>query len=342
MNLEEVARVAGVSRSTVSRVVNKDVNVRESTREKVLAVIDKLGYTPNPAARALVTQKSRTFGVIIPYELSVLFGNSLYFPTLLKGISESANSLDYGMMLLIGSDEEGQQRYTQRIIRNRMLDGMILVSPSSDSPLIDELLNAGILFVTSDRVEEHVDRISYITVENTQSSYEAVSHLIKLGRKRIGTLTGQWSISDTRDRTQGYYKALEEHGLPINEDYIMHGHFSYPSGYRDAMTLVERGVDAIFAHSDDIAYGAVAVMNENGVRVPDDVAVVGFDDLGILGNHGLRLTTVRQPIRQKGERLGHLLIDLINDKVKHPIHEYLPAKLIVRDTCGGVPTEEEE
>ena len=152
MNLEAIAKLAGVSRSTVSRVINDDPRVSQKTREKVQAIIEEEGYQPNLAARSLVTRRTQTIGVVVPKDLDMLFDNSFYFPTLLRGISRAATQRDYAMLLMIGQHEGDDTRFMRRFIRRGMVDGVIVISPPVNHPVIDELTENNILFVSADRI----------------------------------------------------------------------------------------------------------------------------------------------------------------------------------------------
>lgn len=333
LNIEDIAKAAGVSRSTVSRVLNGEQYVSAATRDRVLAVIERENYTPNPAARALVTQRSQALGVMIPHDLTTVFDNPWYFPTLLQGVSDRTTERGYAMMLWMGRTETEEDLLYRRVTSNRLMDGMLVASATGDNPLIAHLVESGTPLVTVERPATHADRISYVTVDNIAGARMAVAHLIGLGRRRIGIVTGALDNMDGFDRLAGYKQALTESGWPVEADLIVEGNWDRPSGQSGAQRLFEAGADAIFAANDIMALGVMDAAVALGVVIPDDVALVGFDDLLVGGSIGL--TTVRQPLRQKGAAATDLLIDLIEGRAVGVQHIVLPTQLVVRETCGA-------
>lgn len=336
-NLEDIARKAGVSRSTVSRVINNEPYVSERTRAKVQAIIDSEGFSPNPAARMLVTQRTRVIGVVIPHTLLITFQDPYYYPTLLQGVSETTHDRDYATLLWWGQSRDEEERFAQRLLRqNRLMDGLILASATSSDPLIQKLVDLGTPFVMVERPARFEDRISYVSVDNVQAAQNAVAHLLSLGRRRVGTITGALDNVDGQDRLVGYRNALEMAGIPFNPALVAEGRFTHQSGVVGARRLVREKVDAIFAANDISAIGAMQAIKDAGLRVPDDIAIIGFDDLPNSVQSTPQLSTVRQPIQQKGIIAAGLLLDLIEGKVEGPQHVILPTQLIVRQSCGTV------
>jgi LacI family transcriptional regulator len=333
LNIEDIAKAAGVSRSTVSRVLNGEQYVSASTRDRVLAVIERENYTPNPAARALVTQRSQVIGVMIPHDLTTVFDNPWYFPTLLQGVGDRTTERGYAMMLWTGRTETEEDLLFRRVAGNRLMDGMVVASATGDNPLIAHLVESGTPMVTVERPATHADRISYVTIDNIAGARMAVAHLLSLGRRRIGIVTGALNNMDGFDRLTGYKQAMTEAGLPVEAELIIEGNWDKDSGQRGAVRLFEQGADAIFAANDIMALGVLEAAAQVGVTIPDDVALVGFDDL--LVGSSIGLTTVRQPLRQKGAAATDLLIDLIEGRAVGPQHIVLPTQLIVRETCGA-------
>lgn len=334
-NLEDIAAKAGVSRSTVSRVINHAPYVSEATRQRVMAIIEQEDFSPNPLARALVTQRHQVIGVVIPQTPAVLFEDNFYFPTLLQGVSSALHEKDYAMMLWLGLPGQDDEQFYRRLEQNRLVDGAILASTPSMNLLIDRYLENNKPFVMVERPGHDYDRINYVSIDNLNASYNLVMHLIRLGRQRIGHITGNLMIADGRDRVDGYKLALSHADLSIDKHLIVEGNFSQQSGYEGAKVLVERGVDAIVAASDIMARGALQALRELGVRVPGDVAVVGFDDLPTAVQTIPPLTTIRQPIAEKGARAAQVLIDLIEGRLDGPQQILLPTELVIRESCGA-------
>lgn len=334
-SLEDIALKAGVSRSTVSRVINNEPHVSEKTRRRVMAVIEREGFAPNPAARALVTQRTKVIGVVIPVRPFVIFEDAFYFPTLLHGVSRVSNERDYAMLLWLGQSDEDEKRFYQRISSNRLVDGVVIASATHDNPLVAHFFEMNVPFVLVERPAHHQDQISYVTIDNVEAASDAVSHLISVGRRRVGSITGSLVNTDGIDRVEGYKRALHAARLPVDESLIVEGNFTYRSGYMGMKILLARSVDAVFAASDVTARGALQALHEAGVRVPDDVAVVGFDDLPTAVQVRPRLTTVRQPIEEKGASAAALLLDMLETNTYEPRRVVLPTQLIVRESCGA-------
>jgi DNA-binding LacI/PurR family transcriptional regulator len=339
MTLEEIAEKASVSRSTVSRVINGHPRVSEETRARVWTVIERVGYVPDPLARGMVTRRTQVIGVVIPASWSAIFKDSAYFPTLLEGISETTYALDYGMLLWIGQPSEDEGLFHKRIAKNRLMDGLIIASATTTNQrsFIDQLLRLKTPFVMVERPVYRAEQVSYITIDNFQSSQTIVNHLINLGYKRIGTITGRLDNVDSQDRLKGYETALALAGLPI--DLVVEGSFSCESGCQGMKLLLERGVDAVFAGTDLMAVGAEQAIVEAGLRIPDDIALVGFDDLPHAVQSTPKLTTIHHPIHEKGARAAKMLLDLIEGKIDSPQHLLLPTELMIRESCGAASRE---
>jgi LacI family transcriptional regulator, galactose operon repressor len=331
-NLEDIARLAGVSRSTVSRVINHHPNVSQRTRDRIMKVIEEQGFRPNLAARALVTQQTRCLSLVIPQAVAETFTDP-YFPTLVQGVAQKANQCDYSVVLWIGNSAEEEERLCERILNHSLFDGLILASVVNDDPLIPRLAKAGFPFVLIGPPQ--LDNLNYIDVDNVRSAQVAVSHLIRLGWKRIGTITGPLTMGAAQDRLAGYRRALERAGRAVDNTLIVEGDFLENSGYLAMTMLLQRHVDAVFVASDMMALGAMRAIREAGLRVPGDIALVGFDDVPAAAASTPPLTTVRQPIRELGVQATQILIDLLNGVVEQPHQVILPAQLIVRDTCGA-------
>lgn len=337
MNLEDIAAKAGVSRSTVSRVINDEPYVSEKTRQRVLAVIEQEGFTPNPGARMMVTQRSHIIGIVIPQLPSTVFSDDAsYFPLLLQGATEAANERDYAVLLWLGLADESDEAYSRRVMRNRLMDGMIVASVFHNMALITQLLSQRSLFVQIERSIEHPDQVSYVSVDNTQAARMAVTHLVDQGRRCVGAITGTFDIPDMLDRFEGYRGALREAGYPYDSGLVAQGYYTARSGYIAMKGLIERQVDAVFVSTDLMAIGAYQAIHEAGLRIPDDIAVVGFDDIPRAATLTPPLTTVRQNVRQRGARAAGLLIDLIEGRAAPPQQILLPTQLVIRESCGAV------
>jgi LacI family transcriptional regulator len=333
--LEEVARLVGVSRSTVSRVINDQPNVRPEVRERVWQVIHEVGYQPHAAARSLVTSRTQIIGMVIPEVVTTLFTDP-FFSLLLRGATESCNSHQYQLMLSLFTVKADQRETYQRILCNGYLDGAIVASASLDDPLISHLLRDRIPFVS---VGRHPDeRVYYVDVDNIGGARMAVEHLIRLGHRRIATITGPLTMIAGQDRLTGYRQALQARGIPVEEELIMEEDFTEASGTAGMQRLLSVSPSAVFVASDMMAIGALKALRQADRQVPQDIALVGFDDIPVASAMEPALTTVRQPIERMGSMAVEVLLSVLETlpKGEDSVHRIiLPTELVVRASCGS-------
>lgn len=333
LTIVEIAKHAGVSRSTVSRVINDDPNVNDSTRAQVHAVIKKMGYHPNAAARGLAAGKTRVLGLVIPMGVAALFSDP-YFPLLIQGISAACNQHNYSTMLWL-AEPEFERRMIQQIVSSGLIDGVIVASALVDDPMIDALTARSIPFVLVGRHPTR-DGITYVDVDNRNSSRDAVLHLLRLGYRRIATITGPLNMIAGVDRLEGYREALKARGTVPDPTWMVEGDFSEGGGYAGMKRLLPAHPDAVFVASDAMALGALRALREVGQRVPDDVAIVGYDDMPFAARTEPPLTTVRQPIHRAGFVAAETLMDLIVEGSAGPRRVILPTELVIRESCGAL------
>mgnify|MGYP005852110073 CR=1 FL=1 len=337
LNLEDIAKEAGVSRATVSRVINNEAYVSEDTRQRVQTVIEKLGYTPNIRGRILATGRTNIIGVVIPHNLTTVFDDQFYFPTLLNGVAQAANQRNYAMLLWIQESSTDEERFYERILKNHLMDGVLLASAEKNNSFIPRLLDTGIPIAMVEHPDKWEDRINFVTVDNYEAAIVATKHLYYQGRRKIGHITGALNNTDGLKRFEGYKQGLAELGIPYREEFVFEGNFESNSGYRGMQTLLKAHVDAVFCANDPTAIGALKALNELGVRVPGDIAVVGFDDLPTSERN--KLTTIHQPIHTKGAQATHLLLDQIEGVSDGASHVLLQTHLVIRETCGASITQ---
>ena len=333
LTLEDIAKKAGVSRSTASRVVNDDPNVSESVRKRVQQVILSTGYHPHAAARTLASRRSWMIGLVLPRSV-VTFFTDPYFPRLTQGVAQGCNQHNYTLGLFLLETKEDEKRIFPLISSKGLLDGILLQTAQLGDKLTDRLINTDFPVVIAGR-PFNANGISYIDVDNVNATYEAVCHLIQLGYKRIGTITGFMNTTVGIDRKEGYLKAILEQGWEVDEALIMNGDFSENSGYLAMKKLLPAKPDAVFAASDTMAIGAIRATREAGLHVPNDIAFIGFDDLPIASLSDFKLTTVRQPIIQFGAKAVDTLIDLIENGIKPSRRIIMDTELVIRDSCGA-------
>ena len=334
LTLEDIAEQAGVSRSTVSRVVNNHPNVSEDVRKRVLGVIQDTGYRPHAAARTLASQHSWTIGLILPHSVSFFFTDP-YYPHLTKGIAQACNQHDYTLALFLVDTKEDEEKIFPRVARKGLLDGVVIQSGHhGDQWIIGRMIDANIPLVVAGRPFRS-DNVSYIDIDNINAAYTAVSHLVRLGRQRIGTISGPANSTVGIDRIEGYLKAITERGRVVDETLIAEGDFTEAGGYYAMQKLLPSKPDAIFAASDVMAIGAMRAVDEASLKIPEDIAFVGFDDLPIATYSDIQLTTVRQPVVQFGICAVETLIDLIENGISQPRHIIMNTELIIRESCGA-------
>ncbi|WP_405944578.1 LacI family DNA-binding transcriptional regulator [Streptomyces sp. NBC_00932] len=308
--LEEVAARAGVGRGTASRVINGSPRVSSRTREAVEAAVAELGYVPNRAARALAGNRTDAIALVVP-EPETRFFAEPYFSDIVRGVGAALADTEMQLLLtLVGSDRE-RDRLAQYLAAHRV-DGVLLVSVHADDPLPDLLQQLDIPAVVSGRRSGH-ETLPSVDSDNYQGARGAVGHLVARGRRRIATITGPFDIYAAQCRLDGYRKAVAAAGTDGDEALVAQGDFSEESGRRAMELLLDRrpDLDAVFAASDVMAAGARQVLRERGLRVPDDVALVGFDDSVIARHMDPPLTSVRQPIEGMGRAMARLLLSEI-------------------------------
>ena len=330
--LEEIAKLTGVSRSTVSRVINNDPHVSEETRQNVMVVVRELNFQPNVAARSLATGRSSILGLVIPTRVASLFTDP-YFPALIQGASMACNAQNYSTMLWL-AEPEYERRTIQQVINIGLLDGVVVSSMMIDDPIVAALKDSKIPFVLVGR-HPSAEGISYVDVDNVNSAREIVTYLLRLGYRRIATITGPLNLISGRDRYQGYQEALHSRGVALDEELVVEGDYTEEGGYLGMQRLLSKRPRAVFAASDLMASGALRALREAGLQVPSDVAIVGFDDLPTSARLVPPLTTMRQSVSQLGSVAVEILLDLIQHPGTGPHRVILPTQLVIRESCGS-------
>lgn len=333
LTLEDIAEKAGVSRSTVSRVVNNHPSVRQDVRERVLDVIRATGFHPNAAARTLASQRSWMLGLVLPRSVSFFFTDP-YIPRLIQGIAQACNQSNYTLALFLVGTKEDEESIFPRVSRRGQLDGIIVQSGQTGEQLIDRLLASNIPLVIAGR-PSHDEGVSYIDIDNTDAAHNAVAHLFRLGRRRIATIRGPSNTTVGIDRLSGYQQGLAERGLAADPQLIAEGDFTESGGYFAMRELLPAKPDAVFAASDVMAVGAMRAVREAGLVIPDDIAIIGFDDVPLAAIADPPLTTIRQPIQQFGAKAVEILIDLLENGIRPARRIIMNTELVIRKSCGA-------
>jgi DNA-binding LacI/PurR family transcriptional regulator len=332
--LEEVAVRAGVSRATVSRVVNGSPKVSPDVRRVVEAAVAALGYVPNRAARSLVTRRSGSIGVVITEPSGRLFSDP-FFPRLLRGISAALSARDLQLVLLMPASPADTERTADYLAAGHV-DGALLVSLHGDDPLPERMSRSGLPFVHGGRPVRGTGT-SLVDVDNRGGARSAVDHLIANGRRTIAHIAGPADMGAGVDRLAGYRDALTEAGLAPDDDLVATGDFTQEAGSTAMQRLIKArpDIDAVFAASDLMAAGALSVLDAAGRRVPQDVALVGYDDSPIALSVRPQLTSVRQPIEEMGHEMARLLIAAVGEDQPVQRRVILATELIRRASSGG-------
>ena len=334
LKLEDIGRMAGVSRATVSRVVNGEQNVRPEVRERVEDVIRRTGYTPNAAARSLVSKRSGVIGLVIPSRVHNLFEDP-YFAQLIQGVTLASNQAGTTLSLFLFQTEAEERALYPRVVESGFRDGVIITATRIGDPLVGRMTSRGIPLVMIGRPD--VDHVSYVDVDNPMGAAMAARHLVDIGRQRIGLIGAPTNTTTGRDRLDGFLTGLADRGRAFDTELRADGDFSEPSGYEAMRTLLDRGVDAVFAASDTMAFGALRAIRERDLEIPDDVAIVGFDGF-TASQHSLPpLTTIRQPVAATATHAVEVLSCLIAGEVSVPTSAVLSVELVVRASTSGQP-----
>jgi LacI family transcriptional regulator len=272
-------------------------------------------------------------GLVLPRSVSSIFTDP-YFPRLMQGVAQASNQHNYTLCLFLVSTKQDEEKTIPRLSRKGYIDGVVVQSGQIGDQLIDRVVDSKIPLVIAGR--PHNDHnVSYIDVDNINAAFGAVSHLTRLGRRRIALINGPTTSTVGIDRRSGYLKALAERGFDIDETLMVESDFTEAGGYYAMRQLLTAEPDAVFAASDIMAIGAIRAIHEAGLSVPENIAVVGFDDIPLAGVADPQLTTIRQPVYQFGYQAVEILIDLIENGIDPPRRIIMDTELIIRETCGA-------
>lgn len=327
-SIKDVAKEAGVSIATVSRVLNDIDVVNEETKKKVLDAIKKLGYRPNIVARSLKTQRTKTVGIVVP-DIS-----SQFYPEIVRGAEDVANIYDYNVMLCNSDYDMDKEKEYLKVLKEKMVDGVLYMSSALEEDtveLIDELDIKTVLVETKDTE----GKIPSVIIDNVKATYDSTKHLLDKGCKNIAFLGKQRSANNAcASRYEGYEKALNESGIEIDENIVYLDQLRVATGYEGVKNIIENNkkIDGIVCASDEIAMGAINSLRDKGIGVPEDVKVIGFNNIYSASVFYPKLTTVAQPMYDMGSLAMRMLIKLINQKTLEKGHYVLDYKIIERDS----------
>ena len=334
VTIKDIAKIANVSHTTVSRALNNQSRIREDTKEKILAIAKELNYRPDFIARSLVMKRTKTLGLVI-----TTIANPFY-TELAQGIEATAHKLGYNIILCSTQSDLATEKIYTDMLRSKGVDGIIFTSAHMGDPNIVDLAEEGFPIMLVNRRTYHPmvkERVDYVGIDNIQGGFWAVEHLIKLGHHRIGIIGGSSESSVGFERLEGGKEALAKYDLKEIDDYFLEGNFLMESGYRGGMTFMRMAEPptAVFAANDYMALGIYQAVIEGGLRVPEDIAIVGFNDIEFSSMKGIELTT----IGQKKYEMGALSVETLVEKIEgrkagSPKEIILKPELIIRKTCG--------
>jgi LacI family transcriptional regulator len=330
VTIKDVARASGVSCATVSRVLSGYEFVRETTRNRVMEAVERLGYVANLQARSLAGGHSQIIGLLVPNL------DTGYVGTITQGIDAELARANYDVMLYTSHRHPGKESFYVSAIANGLTEGLLLVAPLVPTTYLDALREQNFPYVLIDQADA-TDNSSVVEATNWQGAYEATHYLSQLGHTRIAFITGSLAIRSAIDRLRGYKAALVDCNIPVREELVIEGDYQQQTGYEITKSLLQ-SVDppptAIFASNDLSAFGAMDAARECGLRIPDNISIIGFDDIPQASFVYPKLTTVRQPLEQMGQVAVKMLLEQIEDQSRSPQRVALATQLVIRDSCG--------
>ncbi len=331
VTLKDVAKRAGVSAATASRVVGNYGYVSEETRQRVLAAVQELNYRPNVVARSMVTKSTRTIGMVVTDITNP------FFAQLARGVEKV--SWEHGYTLILANTDEDihHEQAIVQVLQDKQVDGLVVVPASStESSHLLAVVDQNIPLVLADRLVNGCS-VDVVMVNNEEGAYEAVCHLASLGHKRIGMILDNLDISTNQERLEGYRKAIRDSGLEVDDHLVRSCQFTHQSAYAIASELVRQNnpPDALFTANNFMTIGAIHAIQEAGLRIPEDIALVGFDDLDWNSLYPPQLTVVAQPVREMGRIAAQRLLARIAEESGPPQQIRLNTEFIIRQSCGA-------
>lgn len=327
VTIKDIARIAEVSTTTVSKIINnKDGNISNATRERVLKIMDDYNYTPNKIAQSLVTKKTNTIGLIIPDI------RNPFFPELARGAEDKANEEGYNLIFCNTDDDiEKEEKYINMLVE-KMVDGIVFTASSKKHTGFENFKKFSIPIVLVDRDIDVEGIQGKVIVDNFIGGYEAGKHLLKLGHTEIIFLSGPLKSNTSINRLNGYKKALHEFNIDLKEEYILEGYYRSEWGYEATMDLLnkDKKFTALFCANDLIAIGAIKALKEKNIKIPQEISIVGFDDIYMARLIDPELTTIKQPNYEMGYKSVEILINILEDKKENNKNINLKPELVIR------------
>jgi len=331
MTIRDIARMAKVSHTTVSRALNNDPRVRDKTKKSILAIVDKLGFKPDARARNLVLKKSNLIGLVVTDI------RNPFYADLARGIEDKAHQVGYNVIFCSTDHKPARMDSYVNLMLEVGVDGFIFASSRLHEPIIERLIEKRFPLVLVNRKLKG-EGYNYVVLDNFKGAYDITKHLIDLGYRKIAIIDGPSNVFTGLERLKGYQRALKDHDIVVNPEYIIQDNFARSTGYEGAKRLLAMNdrPEAIFGGSDYIAMGVFDAIEELGLKIPEDVALVGFDDTEFASNQRIRLTTVSQREYTMGSLGVQILIEYIETKAMDYTHKVvLDSRLVIRESCGS-------
>ncbi|ANE47247.1 LacI family transcriptional regulator [Paenibacillus swuensis] len=332
VTIKDVARIAGVSPSTVSRVISNHPRISRATADKVRKIMSDLDYHPNIMAQSLVSKTTNTIAIILPRPAEELFLN-LFFAEVIRGIVSQTSKAGYDLLMTSGSSQREEVEAITRLVRGRRIDGVLLLHSRNNDPLIAFLREENFPFVLIGRSPDDQEVLS-VDTDNVQASYDAVMHLVMQRHERIGFVNGPPNLTVSQDRMAGYRKALQEQGLEGKPEWIVEGEFLQESGYRAMsflMNLSERPT-ALVVTDDVVTFGVLRGLIELGYKVPEDIALVSFNNIALAEMSTPPISSIDIGIYQLGYTASHALLASIQNEGEGKKRVIIPHRLVVRES----------
>ncbi len=329
ITIKDIARAAGVSPATVSRALNDSPLLRQETKARIRRLAAELGYEKNELARGLVKGVSGAIGLIIPDITNPFFAD------IARGVEKVAQARGYGVLLCTTEGDPQLEKAHLQLLRRKRVDGLLLTSVTAEDPHLQELVRAGIPFVLVSRLVRTLDA-PFVVGDDRHGARLAVEHLVSLGHDKIGFIGGPANVQSSQDRMETYKAVLSEHGLPLHPRWAVFASFTQEAGREWGRALLSRKdrPTAIFAANDLIALGVMEAAEELGVRIPEELSLVGYNNISYAALPRIQLTTVAQPASEMGEIAAEYIMDLIDGKARPKLRKVLRPSLVVRRTTA--------
>jgi len=335
VTMQDVAEQCEVSTATVSLVLSGDKRISPPTRKRVLAAVKQLGYRPHAAARSLALRSTRTIGLVLPeiehYQQMSLFGFAIW------GIYEAATQAGYRLLLEMATPQFLARRFYLRLLKEQSVDGMLYLTPSLGDTYLEEVVAYGFPFIQLGSAIEN-PQLSCVVGDDVAGGEMATRHLIENGHRQIGMISGSASLTMFRDRARGFKETLKKNNLQFTPDFYAETDFNPVNSEKAAYEIFQKGATAIVCANDMMAAGALRAAKSLGRRVPEDVSVVGMDDLPIASLLDTPLTTVRSNFKNLSVHAVEKLVEMIENRGSNHVREVLPMELTVRSSTGPAPT----